>query len=360
MMGAVQEDELTRIAALITTPDGSASSFRARPRNGAPTPGGDRLDELARGWGPVVGKQLPQRVEHFWLPNTGSAGPVRSEVVLHRFTAPRDAEDALDWGVATADDAVDDGTDLVLLSIPVAEDEVAWQVAAGQVLGLDAVEAAGWPVPGQTDHEWIGRVKRIRDGLKVVRGNRKEPYRLLHLLEHRELLAGTGLLLQTAARRTPAILDGPVAITCALLAARLAPASRSWWLAADAGRAPLTRRVLEELRLTAVTDLGLDEGDGTGARFALQLLETAVLRAQERGDAAEVEAGPVDEAVAVAGDEASEDAPLDPALDPEADAAALDGADLEADLESVIFEDIPQDDEIGPEVEPGPVDHERR
>ncbi|MDP9828210.1 nicotinate-nucleotide--dimethylbenzimidazole phosphoribosyltransferase [Kineosporia succinea] len=286
----MQEEQLGRIAALVTTPDGSSGGMRARPRGGVPTPGGDRLDELARWWAGLStdggARQLPQRVEHFWLPHAGVAGPVRSQVVLHRFTAPRgEAADALDWGVATADDAVDDGTDLILLSIPVTDDDVAWQVAAAQVLGLDAVEAMGWPTPGVSDRAWIERVARIRDGLKVVRGNRKDPYRLLHLLDHRELLAGTGLLLQAAARRTPTIIDGPVATTCALLAARLAPASRSWWLAADSGRAAITRRMLEELRLTAVTDLGLDDGDGTGARFTLQLLETAILRADERGDA---------------------------------------------------------------------------
>jgi len=329
MMGAVQEEELNRIAALVTTPEGTSGGLRARPRNGQPTPGGDRLDELARWWIGLNDKQqLPQRVEHFWLPHTGAAGPVRSEVVLHRFTAPRDPEDALDWGVATADDAVDDGTDLFLLSIPLPEGETAWQVAAAQVLGLDAVEAAGWPVPGQTDPEWIAQVTQIRDGLRRVRGDRKDLHRLLHLLEHRELLAGTGLLLQAAARRTPAILDGPLATACALLAARLAPASRSWWIAADSGQAVLVRRMLDEMRLTAVTDLGLDEGDGTGARFALHLLETAVLRARERNEQPEEVA----------------------------DAAELDGVDeAEGEDDSVIFEPVPVDDadfEV-PDVEPG-------
>jgi hypothetical protein len=359
MMGAVLEEELTRIAALVTTPEGTSGGLRARPRNGVPTPGGDRLDELTRWWSGIAGiggvgsKQLPQRVEHFWLPHTGAAGPVRSEVVLHRFTAPRDPEDALDWGVATADDAVDDGTDLLLLSIPVPEDEVTWQVAAGQVLGLDAVEAAGWPGPGQSDHEWIERVARIRDGLKLVRGDRKDTYRLLHLLEHRELLAGTGLLLQAAARRTPAIIDGPVATTCALLASRLAPASRNWWVAADSGRAGLVRRMLEEMRLTAVTDLGLDDGDGIGARFTLHLLETALLRAQDRNDDEE--------------DEVADAAGLDgvPDVDDHVDDAVAglddDGVTMaspadDEENDSVLFQPVPVNDtdfEVGePDVEP--------
>jgi hypothetical protein len=37
-------------------------------------------------------------------------------------------------------------------------------------------------------------VARIRDGLKLVCGDRKDTHQLLHLLEHREPLAGTGLL----------------------------------------------------------------------------------------------------------------------------------------------------------------------
>ncbi|WP_285600788.1 nicotinate-nucleotide--dimethylbenzimidazole phosphoribosyltransferase [Kineosporia sp. NBRC 101731] len=363
----MQVDELNRIAALVTTPDGSSGGMRARPRNGVPSPGGDRLDELTRWWAEVVGRQLPQRVEHFWLPHTGTAGPVRSQVVLHRFTAPREAQDAIDWGLATADDAVDDGTDLILLSIPARPDDTAWQVAAAQVLGLDAVEAMGWPTPGMSDRTWIERVTRIRDGLKAVHGNRKDPLRLLQLLEHRELLAGTGLLLQAAARRTPAIIDGPIATTCALLAARLAPAARSWWLAADSGGAVLTRRMLEELRLVAVTDLGLDDGDGTGARLTLQLLETAVLRAQERNDDMEDDAPASDVAEPVAG---AEEVGVIEALPAEAtpvteealvtgrtqepDAAAIDGADFVSALPDPdfdggsAFEAIPGPDEQDP------------
>ncbi|MCD5351563.1 nicotinate-nucleotide--dimethylbenzimidazole phosphoribosyltransferase [Kineosporia mesophila] len=344
----MQVDELNRIAALVTTPDGSPGGMRARPRGGVPSPGGDRLDELTRWWAGVVGRELPRRVEHFWLPHTGTAGPVRSQVVLHRFTAPREAQDAIDWGLATADDAVDDGTDLILLSIPARPDDIAWQVAAAQVLGLDAVEAMGWPTPGLTDRTWIERVTRIRDGLKAVHGNRKDPLRLLQLLEHRELLAGTGLLLQAAARRTPAIIDGPIATTCALLAARLAPAARSWWLAADSGGAALTRRMLEELRLVAVTDLGLDDGDGTGARLTLQLLETAVLRAQERndeieddssasagiepaagvGEAGVTEARPAEETLVTEETPATEASATGRTQEP--DAAAIDGAAIDA------------------------------
>jgi len=293
MMGAVQEQELKRIAALVTNPDGTTRGARARPRAGAPTPGGDRLDELVRWWTEVTpdGLRLPRRVEHFWLPETGAAGPVRSEVVPHRFTAPDEPGDALAWGVATADDAVDDGTDLMLLSIPVTGPDTAWQVAAAQVLGLDAVEAAGWPVPGQSDPEWIDRVARIRDGLKLVRGNRRAPYRLLHLLARGDLWAGTGFLVQAAVRRTPVVLDGPAALTCALLAARLAPACRSWWLAADAGRAALVERILKELRVNPLTGLGLDDGDGVAARLALHQLETAVLRALDRGETAPARPG---------------------------------------------------------------------
>jgi NaMN:DMB phosphoribosyltransferase len=181
---------------------------------------------------------------------------------------------------------VDDGTDLLLVSLtPEDRDDVGWQVLAAHLLDLDPVEAIGWPSADRsTDREWVERVAAIRDGLRRVRGIRNQPERLLTELDSPALAAGTGLLLQAAARRTPALLDGPGAAACALLAHRVARASRSWWQAADAGHRELHDRVLTDLRLTPLTRFGLPAEDGTAARIGLHLLETALSRAIESAD----------------------------------------------------------------------------
>ncbi len=288
MMSAVDKLELAKIGTQIEVPQASAyrstGSRRARryglrtDRGAGP---GDRLSELSAWWATVAGTAPPRRVEQLWLSRPSSAGPARAEVLIRRFDAPDDVLEALSWGVSTADDAVDDGTDLVLLSVP--DDTPAaprWPVLAAHLLGLDAVEAMGWPaVTGLGDARWVSEVAALRDGLRSVRGLQEQPELLLETLGSPALAAGTALLLQTAARRTPVLLDGPGAAACALLAHRVARAAANWWLAADAGLGPLTEKVQAELRLVPLTRLGLRAEDGTAARIGLELLETAVARA---------------------------------------------------------------------------------
>jgi hypothetical protein len=282
----VDELDLTAIGALIEVPEAVAYRSTTRGRRAPGRRRSDRLNDLADWWTGVAQAAPPSRVEQLWLSRPSSAGPARAEVVLRRFGAPADIGDALAWGIAAADDAIDDGTDLLLLSLPPSgPGDVSWYVLAGQLLGLDAVESMGWPhAAGLGDDDWIDAVGLVRDGLRRTRGLRDQPQALLTALGSAPLAAGTGLLLQAAARRTPALLDGPAAAACALLASRISVAARHWSQAADRGGPGLTERVLEELRITPLTQLRLWDEDGTAARIGLTLLETALTRAADQAD----------------------------------------------------------------------------
>jgi NaMN:DMB phosphoribosyltransferase len=280
MMCAVEELDLTAIGALIEFPE-------AVPlRSGLSE---DRLGGFARWWVGVAGTAAPRRVEQLWQSHPGGpsgAAGTRADVVLREFDAPDDVAEALSWGISVANDSADDGTDLILLSVPPSgPDDIDWYVLVGQLLGLDAVEAIGWPHgAGLDDQDWIVTVGHVRDGLRRTRGLREHPQKLLAALGSRPLAAATGVLLQAAARRTPALLDGPAAAACALLVSRIAGAGSNWWQAADLGGAVLNERVLEELRIEPLTRLGLWDEDGTAARIGLTLLETALARRLAQAD----------------------------------------------------------------------------
>ncbi|HST84732.1 MAG TPA: nicotinate-nucleotide--dimethylbenzimidazole phosphoribosyltransferase [Kineosporiaceae bacterium] len=284
----MQERDLAAIGAEVEMPGAAAYNSRRAHRElrAGQSPAVDRLSELADWWGRVAGNPQPRRADQLWLSRPPIGPQANAQLVIRPFDAPKSVSEAIEWGVAAADQAVDEATDVLLVSIaPGDRDEVAWQVLAAHLLDIDPLEATGWPTADRTtDQEWVERIAAIRDGLRHVRGIRNQPEQLLELLDSPALAAGTALLLQAASRRTPALLDGPGAAACALLAHRVGRASRSWWQACDAGHRGLHDRVLTELRLTPLTRLGLPVEDGTAALLGLTLLETALGRAIENAD----------------------------------------------------------------------------
>jgi nicotinate-nucleotide--dimethylbenzimidazole phosphoribosyltransferase len=186
---------------------------------------------------------------------------------------PPDPAAAAVWGVRTADALIDAGTDLLLVSAP---DLVASRVLAASLLGLDAVEVNGWPGDtGIDDRTWMHQVTRIRDGLHHLRGQGIRPAELLDALGSARLAAATGLLLRSAARRTPSLLDGSGAAAAALLAQRLSPHARDWWQVGHLGDHPVHERCLDTLRLQALTRFGITLENGTGALLGLHALDLA-------------------------------------------------------------------------------------
>jgi nicotinate-nucleotide--dimethylbenzimidazole phosphoribosyltransferase len=186
---------------------------------------------------------------------------------------PADPSAAVAWGIATADALVDAGTRLILISAP---DLIASRVLAAELTGLDAVEAHGWPGDcGVSDQVWMEQVTAIRDGLRRVKGLRGRPAELLGALDSPVSAAATSLLLRSAERRTPVLLDGAGAVSAALLAQRLSPSSRGWWQVGQLSEHPLHERCLSALRLRALTSLGMTAEDGMGALLGLGVLDTA-------------------------------------------------------------------------------------
>jgi nicotinate-nucleotide--dimethylbenzimidazole phosphoribosyltransferase len=211
-------------------------------------------------------------------PRTTALAPPTAARLEHRAldaTAglPDDVDAAIGWAVALVDAAVDAGTDLLLLGVP---DPFPGRLLAAALMGLDPVEATGWPdEAGLDDESWMAEVAALRDGLVGLRPVRGEPLELLRALGHPGVAAGTAALLQAAARRTPVLLDGPGAATVALLARRAVRASRGWWQAGSGSGQNLHERSLTSLRLEPLVRLEVQREDGTGARLGLAVLEAA-------------------------------------------------------------------------------------
>ena len=243
---------------------------------------------------------------------------------------------ALRLGADLADELVDAGAQLVVAGDMGIGNTTPAAALVGVLADLGPVEVVGRGT-GIDDLTWMRKTAAVRDAMRRGRAVRNDPVRLLATCGGADFAAITGFLLQAAARRTPALLDGVVACACALVAQAIAPTAAQWWLAGHRSTEPAAVAALDRLGLEPLVDLGMRLGEGTGALVALPIVRAAgdLLRematfdsagvsdrAPESGDDAPVsaaEAGPDDDATPARLDASTVSPPAEPIPDPSRD-----------------------------------------
>jgi len=208
---------------------------------------------------------------------------------------PPDSGRAVAGGRAVADAEVDAGADLLVPGVIGIGNGTG---AAALVAGLTDSEPVAVVDRGPGDDAgWARQVGFVRAALLRARGCRHDPVALLDCCGGPAIAALTGLLAQAAQRRTPVVLDGAVAAVAGLLAERLMPGARAWWVAGTRSPEPAQKLALAQLGLIPLLDLSLRAEDGTGALLAVPLLAAAgsVARDGTRGGAGGAGAGGSDD-----------------------------------------------------------------
>ncbi len=188
------------------------------------------------------------------------------------------ARSAFELGVVAVDAEVDAGADLLALAGGTPDGQEAAAGAVAVLAGSDLGDLLG-DGPGLDDEAWRQRAERVRDAVFRAR-DRRQGLDLVAALGQPELGVAVGVVLASAARRTPVLLEGLSAAAGALLAQRLAFRSIRWCQASTAARDPAHTAAWDRLGLDPVLAIALDSGSGStaglGAAMALPLLRTAV------------------------------------------------------------------------------------
>lgn len=190
--------------------------------------------------------------------------------------------------VSAGYDAVAEGTDLLCLG----------EMGIGNTTAAGALAAGLF---GGTGNAWVGRGTGVDDAgvarkVEVVdaalerhRASLGDPLAVAAALGGRELSAILGAVLAARHRDTPVLLDGFVCAAAAAPLARLHPQGLTHACAAHVSAEAGHRRLLDELRLTALLDFGMRLGEASGACLAVTLLRSAL--ACHEGMASFAEAG---------------------------------------------------------------------
>ncbi|ALC06381.1 Nicotinate-nucleotide-dimethylbenzimidazolephosphoribosyltransferase [Corynebacterium deserti GIMN1.010] len=182
---------------------------------------------------------------------------------------------ALEIGKRIADAEVDSGADILIPGdVGVGNTTTAAALVGSFTLAEPAVVIGRGS--GIDDEAWKVKVSAIRDAMFRVRELRQDPIEIARKISSPDIAAMAGFIAQAAVRRTPVLLDGVVVAAAALLANKLAPGARRWFIAGHRSTEPAHAIALDALALKPILDFGISLGQGTGAVAALPTVKAAV------------------------------------------------------------------------------------
>lgn len=171
-------------------------------------------------------------------------------------------------GADAIDALVDEGADVILLVTGNQPDDHRAALALISVIcRVEPAKLVSYCAP-RIDTDWMAALAGLRDARRAAARHRDSPAFAAESLGSAALLSAAGAVLQAAARRTPVLLDGAVALGGALVAGALSTGAARWCATSATGalhEGPVLRR------LTLVTTPALPGGGAPGTAAVLQL-----------------------------------------------------------------------------------------
>lgn len=200
-----------------------------------------------------------------------SSGAIHIEDAL----TPAETRRALGAGAAVAREEAVTGAQLLLSGDMGIGNTTPAAALVAAALGLPASEVTGRGT-GIDDAAHAHKVAVVDRALRRAGTRITDPIETLTALGSADLAASTGYLLEAARLGVPVLLDGLMAVACALTADRIEPGAAAWYAAGHRSTEPAQSLALAKLGLEPVLDLGLRLGEGSGAVAAVPVLRSAV------------------------------------------------------------------------------------
>jgi nicotinate-nucleotide--dimethylbenzimidazole phosphoribosyltransferase len=200
----------------------------------------------------------------------------RSSGAIHIEDALTDHEvhAALAAGATVAHQEIEAGAQLLISGdLGIGNTTSAAALVAG-ALGLPASEVVGRG-SGIDDAVLQHKTDVIDLALARTASRSADPIATLAALGSADLAASTGYLLAAARRGVPALLDGLMAVACALTADRIAPGAAAWFASGHRSTEPAQSLALDKMGLVPVLNLNMRLGEGSGAVAAVPVLRSA-------------------------------------------------------------------------------------
>lgn len=136
-------------------------------------------------------------------------------------------------------------------------------------------EKLAGPGTGLSEEGVSHKVQVIQRAIKLHENHIDSPLEALRRVGGFEIAALAGAYISCAQRGLPVLVDGFISSSAALVAENICPGIKDWLLFSHSSAEPGHRRMLEALDATALLDLQMRLGEGSGAAIAVPLLRMA-------------------------------------------------------------------------------------
>jgi nicotinate-nucleotide--dimethylbenzimidazole phosphoribosyltransferase len=195
-----------------------------------------------------------------------AAGPAMSR---------NEAEKSLQRGMEVAFQEIDRGADLIATGDMGIGNTTPSSAIAAVFTGLPVAQVTGRGT-GVDDAGLATKIAIIEKAFRLNKPDKGDPIDVLAKVGGYEIGGLAGLVLGSASRGVPVVVDGFISTAAALLAFELAPDIQPYLIAAHKSVEIGQVAMLEKMGLVPLLDLGMRLGEGTGAALAFNLIEASV------------------------------------------------------------------------------------
>ncbi len=146
---------------------------------------------------------------------------------------------------------------------------------AACITGKPAEELVGRGT-GINDQALSNKIAVIKKALELNRPNPQDAIDVLSKVGGFEIGGLAGVILASASRRVPIVIDGFISGAAALIAYQLEPKIKDYLIAAHCSVEKGHKIVLEHMGLAPILNLDLRLGEGTGSALAMNIIEAGI------------------------------------------------------------------------------------
>ncbi len=184
---------------------------------------------------------------------------------------------AINLGINLVKECVDKNYDIILTGeMGIGNTTTSAAVCTAIISAQYASEKLTGRGAGLDDEKFLNKKRIIRESIEKYSLKSADAFTVLKTVGGLDIAALTGICIGCAIYGIPVVLDGVITMTAGLVAEKICPGVKEYFILSHKGKEPASNMISEKLGLKPVIDSNMALGEGTGAVMMLSLLGDAL------------------------------------------------------------------------------------